>query len=683
MIQTLQNIKQSTRNLKPAKIYKGELYKGMWLSYIPLYCGFDIETTSYEDNSYMYVWQFSYGISLDDIKVVKGRTWHEFTYFIGQLKRFLNLRESTRIIIWVANLSYEFSFIRKLFCWDELFAKEKRQPLLARSGGIEFRECLSISGGNLDYLAKTYCKTRKLVGDLDYNKLRNSKTPLTAEEEAYCNNDVIILAEFSHYIFQTYIFPKRFIPLTSTAILRFELKERAKLQYRKLDNLYEAIKKLYPATVEDYIFDMMWLFRGGFVHGEYSSMLDIIYNLKPSDLKSSYPASMLQCYYPVSPFEEYLPKDEADFYRILKEYCCIFQITFHNIRSKTKHSIESKSKCIRLENPLIDNGRVREADLMTVYITEVDFFNAYDKFYEWESFELHSIKIAKKGCLPRYLLDMVYMLFQKKESIDKEEDPTGYAVSKQGVNGMYGMCVTRLEFNNVTYDGLEWGSEANKKSYDDMISRQLLSPYWGIYITCHSRARILSLLADLQDVVYTDTDSHKYPDTDYNKKVVDEFNTFVTNLNREICAKYGYDFKIIGALGTFQDESIDMGMIKRFKGAGAKRYICEYEKAGFIATISGLSKKALNNYCKKTGIDAFQFFDHKMSIPASDTGKLRAIYNDSPSAAFITDEFGNTEEMKELSNVCLVPVEFTMNLDKDYIRIIKYMTERMTKHGSC
>lgn len=674
-------MKRLTRGKKAAKIFKGELYKGMWLSYIPLYCGFDIETTSYEDNSYMYVWQFSYGTSMDNITVVKGRTWKEFTYFIGMIKRYLSLRESTRIIIWVANLSYEFSFIRKLFEWDEVFAKETRQPLLARTGGIEFREALTISGGSLAYLAKTYCRTQKAVGDLDYSKLRNSMTPLTPEEEGYCDNDVIILSEFSKYIFDTYIFPKKFIPLTSTAILRRELKDRAKKQCRKLPLVYEAVSKLFPPDKSTYLYEMTYLFRGGFVHGEYSSMLTELHDLKPSDLKSSYPASMLQGYAPVSPFEKYTPKDMMDFYRILQEYCVIFEVTFQNIRSTTKHSIESRSKCIRLENPLLDNGRVRRADSMTVLITEVDFRSTYEQFYEWDSMVIHYVKIAKRGHLPRYLMDMVYELFHAKESIDKKKDPQSYAISKTRVNGMFGMCVTRLQFMDITYTD-DWGEKDCDKSYEDMIAKQVLSPYYGIYITALSRERILDLLADLQGVVYTDTDSHKYPDTAHNRRVVEEFNHMIEEKNIRVCEEFGYSMDIIGELGKFEDESIEMGMIKRFRAAGAKRYICEYEKAGFISTIAGLSKNALNAYSKKVGIDPFQLFDHQMMIPAEDTGKLRAIYNDHPASAFITDEFGNTEEMHEESNVCLVPVEFTMTLEKDYLALIHFFTERTKKHGA-
>lgn len=685
----VRNISQCARNVGRTKIFTGKMYEegSQWTSYLHLYCGFDIETTSFEDNSYMYIWQFSIATdrNINNPIVIFGRTWSEFEYLIKKLRRMLTLRESTRMIIWVANLSYEFSFIRKLFEWDQIFAKEPRQPLLAVSGGIEFREALSISGGNLAYLAKTYCKTQKMVGDLDYDILRNSKTELTDEELAYCRNDVVILSEFSQYIFQQYIIPERYIPLTSTMILRHELKQRAKERFGKLSFIYDIIKSLFPKTMSEYIFDMWYLFRGGFVHGEYSSMLHDLFDLEGFDLKSSYPSYMLKGYVPISPFEDYKPKDTEDFFRILDKYCVKFVITFKNIRAKTKHSIESTSKCIELKNPLIDNGRVRRADMMKVYLTELDF-QTYMDFYTWDSFSIESLQIAKRGTLPDYLKNMVYELFELKESIDKKANPQGYAISKTKVNGMFGMCCTRLCFEDIQYNQQtdKWESVPSEKDYNYLISSQVLSPYWGIYITAGARRVICKLLADLDGVVYTDTDSHKFKLTRHNMRVVHEFNKRNHAMNQLCCDTNGYSMDIIGKLGALEWETSpkDMGRILHFRGAGAKRYICQYANAGFVSTIAGLGKGVLNSYCKELGTDAFELFDKNMVIPKEKTGKLRAIYNDAPVEAYITDNQGNTELMKELSNVCLVPVEFTMSMDPDYLALIYQQTRRLQKHGT-
>lgn len=677
----LQAIKQM--QIRTAKIYDGKLYdNGAWVKYLTLYCGFDIETTTICEKAYMYIWQFSVWDGSGEKLVITGRKWGEFTYFIGKLKRLLNLRDSTRVIVWVANFSFEFTFIQHLFEWADLFAKESLQPLYARTGGVEFREALSISGGNLDYLARTYCQTKKLVGDLDYNILRNSKTPLTAEELQYCYNDVIILSEFSKYIFDTYIVPMHYIPLTATAILRHELKERAKASVRQPSIIYDEIKALFPKTEADYIYTMLWLFRGGYVHGRYNAMMQVLTDYESFDLKSSYPSQMLKRYYPVTPFEDYKPANLDDLTRCLNQYCCIMQIRFYGVKSRTAHSIESKSKCIELVNPLIDNGRIREADEMLVYITELDF-QTYCDFYTWKNMEILTFQIAKRGALPRYLLDMVYMLFEKKESINKDEKPQEYAISKAGVNGMYGLTVTRLQFNDICYTNHAWGCEKAKRSYDEMISQQVLSPYFGIYITAWGRYTLLhELMLPLADyVIYSDTDSHKIQLDDYSRKVVADFNAKESAANKRICEKYGYDFRIIGKLGLLEWESAphEMGKIKRIKCCGAKRYICEYENKGIVTTIAGLGKKALTKYCDSINVDIFEFFENDMEVPAENTGKLRAVYNHEEHSDIVTDEHGNTELMHSESSVALVPVEFTMRIEKDYYNLITFWLKSMQR----
>lgn len=223
-----------------ANINKGKHSK----SYHICYCGFDIETTNIPDEkrAYMYHWQFS----VNDY-VIMGRTWKEFLQLLDLLKKYLDLSGKYRLIIWVANLSFEFGFFRKWVNVTYLFAKEMQKPLLVEVDNcIEFRECLSISGGSLAYLAKTYTKTQKLKGDLDYNILRNSKTPLIEKEKAYCINDVRILSEWSKYIFNKYIIPEKYIPLTKTAIVRKKVKKGVTKEIRK------AIRICFPETLKMY-----------------------------------------------------------------------------------------------------------------------------------------------------------------------------------------------------------------------------------------------------------------------------------------------------------------------------------------------------------------------------------------------------------------------------------------------
>lgn len=682
-------------NLSEFKVYMRDynakftkLYRGEWIRWHRIYCGFDIETTTINDKSYMWVWQFSYLTDAGEQIVVKGRKWSEFEELIRFLTFRLALRHNTRIIIWIANMSFEFSFIKhRIGDIDELFAKRPSQPLLVRVGGIEFREALSISQGGLAYLAKTWTKTQKMTGDLDFSIIRNSLTPFADEkEETYTDNDVIILSEFSKRIFNEYMDTERYIPMTSTGILRHNLRVAAKASVDDPSHIYHWIKGLFPETKEDYLFIMEYLFRGGFVHSCFKKTDCILTDLESFDRKSSYPAAAFQDYYPVTKFEEVKLKSKEHLEYLCANFCVIMTVTFKGLKSKTDHSIESRSKCIELENPLLDNGRVHESDKMTVILTEVDFAN-YNDFYDWDKMKIHHIECAHRGSLPRYLLDRFYEWFEYKESIDEATNPQEYAISKTRINGHFGLCVTRLVFRNVIYELDEdmWNYDDVTKTYDEMIEQQVLSPYWGIYMVAHARRAELHLLKLLHlEVAYSDTDSHKLEYTDNVKQVIESYNESIMKRNREICDKYGYDYNILKRIGCFESETSGgkKGKILRFKTLGAKRYITEYEKKGFESTISGLRKDALDKYCKSKEIDPFVAFENEMKIPAEFTKKLTPILQNERHSDVVTDPYGNTEVMTELSSVYLKPTEFTLTVDKDYLKLIKFMLERMIKHGS-
>ena len=269
-------------------------------TYGKIHVAFDIETTRIDEKSYMYIWQMQ--INNDTIL---GRTWQEFESLVSQLH---NLPYT--VLVWVANLGFEFQFLMKRFEISNLFAKEKRKPLKFNIGNLEFRDALAISGGSLEQLAEDYTATKKLVGELDYKILRNSKTELSQSDELqYCINDVIILKEFSEFLWKTYI-DKGFIPITKTSILRREVRMKAKEWCRergiKMSRLNYEVSKMFPPTAKQYNFDMEYLFCGGFNHANARYVGETLSNknMIGIDYISSYPSVMFNEYVPVTPFVE-------------------------------------------------------------------------------------------------------------------------------------------------------------------------------------------------------------------------------------------------------------------------------------------------------------------------------------------------------------------------------------------
>lgn len=266
---------------------------------------FDIETTNIveSEKAYMYIWQLGYILNNTQY-VVKGRTWKEFDNFIKGLS---SLIHSKRVIIWVANLPFEFMFLWGRYKKDitEIFCKEKYKPLkFVLFGNLEFRDAVALTNSGLAKIGEDYCTTQKLVGDLDYKILRNNvTTTLTEEEECYCDNDVIVLCEFAEYVFKNLIIYNQ-IPLTQTSILRLEVKNRAYKEYEEFCGDLSSGKRALQNDMLEwfpserlYKLMMNFCFKGGYNHAQFKICEQILYDVDSYDETSEYPSIMLQDIY--------------------------------------------------------------------------------------------------------------------------------------------------------------------------------------------------------------------------------------------------------------------------------------------------------------------------------------------------------------------------------------------------
>ena len=77
--------------------------------YLNLDCAFDIETSSYQSMklSWMYMWQFA----INDLTII-GRTWDEFRQLIKMIGDHYQNERKDRILCWIHNASYEWSFMK-------------------------------------------------------------------------------------------------------------------------------------------------------------------------------------------------------------------------------------------------------------------------------------------------------------------------------------------------------------------------------------------------------------------------------------------------------------------------------------------------------------------------------------------------------------------------------------------
>lgn len=671
------------------------------LMYAQYHMGFDIETTNMVEGdsklAFMYHWQF--GINQHTIM---GRTWDEFTEFIYRLQKQLKLTEHRRVIVWIANEGFEFQFMRRHLNITEVFARTKREPLLAvHNKCIEFRDALPISGGDLAYLAKHYTNCEKRKGDLDFTVPRNSKTPLTEKEQGYCVYDVRPLVEWSKYIFDKFILTENYIPMTKTGILRHIIKKGVSKE------VLDFVHRAFPSQ-NLYNIMMKWLFRGGFTHANMWWVNVPIKGVNGYDFTSSYPAVMHQYdKFPMSKLKKLPYIKTIDDLKKIPCTCPFFiAVRFTNIESTTYHSIESTFKCVRLEGeyidengvihgkPLIDNGRVSKAAIMSVFLTDIDL-EVYKKFYTWTKAEISACWYCAGGRLPKYLREPLANIYLTKARLKKAglENTTEYVESKKNNNSGYGMTVTKIYLDDIEYQqgrendlGMleEWIEVPVEKPWYKIVKSQFLLPQWGIWITSAARARLLNVVYDIEkesdeggDVVYCDTDSIYMVNCDKHQHIIDEYNKSIYAKNAAI---FG-DMDEYKDLGEFDKINKKANTYYMFKTLGAKRYIKTqklivnnrvYNAAGDTeVTVAGLPKKSLQNYCKTHKLNIYDVFRDGMTMDVLYSQKNAHHYNDQP-----TEHLVNGELMKELSSVCIYPTTFKLTWKDIYKSLLEELAER-------
>lgn len=671
--------------------------------------GFDIETTRIGERSYMYHWQFSW----NDV-VILGRKWEQFEYLCRLLDLFAK-RNKVELVIWVANLGYEFSYIGRRFPWKRIFATDSHHPLVVQYENLQFREALDISGqGGLRQLAKNFCQTQKLVGDLDYEIIRNSLTPLQQAEIQYCINDVVILSEFAEWIFSTFSDKHKDIPMTATGIIRSEVREAA-AKTGKLKEIRKAIRDMFPDDKDDYNYIMRFLFRGGYTHANvwYAMMdLDCIIG---ADLKSSYPGSMLHEKYPMTPFV--FTRLENDGKEItdsrLDTMAVWMEIVFEGISRRTMHAVESEHKIIAMRNARFDNGRLYKADAIQVLLTEQDY-DIYKHFYKWDKITILRAFTAFKQPLPNYLLIPMMRAYMGKEQLSAQnmKDTIEYKTQKAKVNSTFGMCCTRLRFDSWRFDQDtgEWKKDPPKRTYYQMISNQILSPFWGIWITAYSRHRLLvdtiyqmDPEPSINHVAYCDTDSVYFVDTETGREVIDRFNRPLLDQNRQ---ELPDEFRNIGCFEWIDEVRDENGkktgepLRYRFKTLGAKRYIkrinddIEVTCAGMIK--NSLHRKLLHSFRRserelwyeekdddgKITVsgwldpdEMFEQFDESLMLTVEESLKNMCSYEPLDHEDLVTDADGRSEIMHEMSSATILPTSFKIKMIDYYFLLMKQVLD--------
>lgn len=667
------------------------------VEYYNIIFAFDIETSNFKDKptkadqnekrSIMYIWQLAI-----NGRVVIGRTWAEFLYTIDFIINKLELMKTKRIIIFVHNLSFEFQYIRKLFEWNKVFAIDTRKPIYAiTTTGVEFRCSYILTNYSLAKLGdqlQTY-HVSKMVGDLDYSKVRTPLTPLTPEEMKYCINDVLVVSAYIKECKDKEGSLTR-IPLTCTGYCRRYVRHNClyaggkKNKYKQFNKYHTQMLSMKITGIDEYE-QLKRAFQGGFTHAAKRYSGWTMKDVASIDFTSSYPFALLsEANYPVSTGKlvNIHNKEELEYY--LKYYCCIFDCVFYDLEEKFEYeNYISLSKCPVKVGVINNNGRVNSASRLGTTLTNIDF-DIIRRTYNFSKCDIYNFRIYKKGYLPKEIITSIIKLYQDKTTLKGVKGKeTEYLNSKGLLNSIYGMMVTDIIRDVIGYDNkLEWTNtkcEAEKELTRYNNSRRRFNFYpWGIFCTAISRRNLWTGIMEFkEDYIYSDTDSIKCINIDKHKDYVEKYNKLCEVKLQAMCKHYGIDYNEL-LPKTIKGETKPLGVwdyegtYDRFKTLGAKRYMVQ-EGDKLSITVSGVNKKTAVPYLldQHTIEDCFNIFTEGLVIPAENTGKLTHYYIDKPYKGTVRDFNGIPYDYEALSGVYLEGAEYHFDISVEYINFLK------------
>lgn len=655
--------------------------------YLNIPCSFDIETTSFYDGlakkAIMYIWTCNINGT-----TFYGRTWQQFIDLIRITSEVFECNKfNRRLIIYVHNLEYEFQFMRKWFEWHDIFADEKRSPLYCvTETGIEFRCSYRLSGYSLAKLGdelSTY-KTEKMVGDLDYYKLRHSLTQLTDKEFKYCYKDTQVVVCYIQEEIERNENNIAKIPYTKTGYVRRFCQQRCLASSGKQDNVsrlkgmkYRDVMRSLTLTYDQYKMCKAG-FQGGFTHANVNYVNKTLTNVGSIDFTSSYPFTMMAQYFPMSSPREVEVHDlrELNFY--LANYCCLFEVQFINIEPLTTNENPiSSSRCSYLKDYHLNNGRVINAGILETTITELDF-DIFRNFYRWDGIKIGKFLTFYKGYLPSSLVKALVSLYKDKTELKGVEGKeTEYLLSKGMLNSAYGMAVTDIVREDLEYhqelfaDEWQVGDEtpvSQLNRYNQNPSRFLYYP-WGVWVTAHARHNLFRGIREFgSDYVYSDTDSIKAINMDRHMDFIKNYNLHVREQLQAASDFHGIpmeDFEpktikgVPKLIGVWDYE----GEYDKFKTLGAKRYLVQ--KGNEIEfTVAGVNKKAIKEYMLETyGLDGvFDAFTRSLDISKGRTGKLTHTYIDQEWTGVLVDYNNVPFTYHEKSSIHMEPAPFKISM---------------------
>ena len=485
--------------------------------YLDATCTFDIETTNTDTDGFAYSFQTCIGGA-----VVVPRYFEDWAEIIEALVDKWSITERKRLVIFVHNLGYEYTYLIQMLCdrWGDckaLYTKSRKPLYLMFDNGIEFRDSLKLFQKSLAR-ATEGCKHEKLKGDLDYSVYRTADTPLDDTEFAYCVNDVLGLWEAIERLKAERKYNAATLPMTNTALVIKEVNKHLTGDSRTLQKMQalelnrEQMEIAYKAMA------------GGDTHGTRWRAGQTYRNCNSYDFKSAHPSQQLLWKFPEG-HPMMLPQGQSQTVMdniIASGMGWIAEIAIKGlqIRPECPDPVISVSKCagLKCDDENKDNGRVLQADETLLYCDSNDW-QRIKEAYTFERVVMHRGFCFRLGYLPDSFRMAIFDKFKIKETMKGSPD---YAFSKICVNTIFGACAQKTirdEYtaeigDSIDFERMSWEVNLEKKTPAEIQKSQKGKfPFlWGLWTASLTRLKLWQLLKIVgwEKVIYWDTDSCKF-----------------------------------------------------------------------------------------------------------------------------------------------------------------------------
>lgn len=580
--------------------------------------GFDIETSTveYEKDkkiSFMYVW----AMAIENQKFY-GRTFGEFLHCLEKIKNEMGLSADFKLVVYVHNLKYDFSFYKKDVNLEGDFIARSKRTILKHIAQdcFEFRDSYCYTEESLEEMGEEI-GIPKMKG-YDYSKVRTSYTPLTDNDLDYVCTDVWILSRYYRNEAATKRKSISELPLTVTQ----SIKRIIRGYFEESDRIYKGMiqkKQLRNNEKDNATLKLLKkAFFGAFVYSNPNIKGQEINGVHGIDIDASYGAQCILHQFPMEKFEAMpLPTSTEDLKNNPIYRGKALLITFAAKCVKAKYNtigllplnMSNYHYRSKIKPTDVKSKRVTAEERVVLTLTDVDFM-LFTKLYNYDGLKFLSVEGATYGQLPKYMLDSVVNLYTDKVNLQRKHaeikkvrpltlaESLKYVRTKVRVSRVFGILVQdpeRPEYAVDTENNVQrvWECECGclntdkkcrecgkpkprKNDYFGMASTQFqpVLYQWGIWVVAWARYEIIKALFmiathegnfDIARILYSDTDSLYFRDCNY--EPINQYNAIIDKKIRKICEVYKYDYDILQSIGKFKSDEYEI-----FKTLGLKQY---------------------------------------------------------------------------------------------------------------